>query len=71
MTSRETRVSERMGVNRGKPNFTVVLEYIERPPWMETKKGFTLRSSPFTSRRTKKVPPDGVPQGMEGGVNSI
>jgi len=69
--SRETQVSERVGVNRGKTSFTVTPEYIECLLWVETKKGFTPRSSPFTSRRTKKVPPDGVPQGMEGGVNPI
>ena len=64
-------VSERTGVNRGKTNFTVVLEYIECPSWVETKKGFTPRFSPFTSRRAKTTLSDGVPQGMDGGMNLI
>jgi len=38
---------------------------------MGTKKGFTPLSSPSTSRRAKTMPSDGVPQGMEGGMNLV
>lgn len=52
-------------------NFAVIPEYIKCPSWMGTKKGFTPLSSPSTSRRAKTIPSDGVPQGMEGGMNLV
>ena len=62
-------VSVLLDSSRDQTNFAVIPGYIEYPSWMGTRKGFTPLSSPPTSRRAKTIPFDGIPHGIEGGIN--